>query len=98
MRTARLGRTCREILGLNDQVIDFAVTANRPDARAPSGSRRGRLRACLGKKLHLPEPSYQAKGRDIRSHISVSVEDQDLCPRYYGRVVKNVRIAGPPPG
>lgn len=89
------GTDLREILGLNDQVIDFAVTANRPDCQSVIGIAR-EIAGVLGKELHLPEPSYQTKGGDIRSHISVSVEDQDLCPRYYGRVVKNVRIAESP--
>ena len=33
---------------------------------------------------------------DIHDHIRVTVEDFDLCPRYYGRVVTNVRM-GPSP-
>ncbi len=51
--------------------------------------------------LRKPFPSAgarptAAKGGDIRDHIGITVEDYDLCPRYLGRVVKNLRIAPSP--
>lgn len=89
------GTDLRDILGLNDQIIDFAVTANRPDCQSVIGMAR-EVAGVLGKELHLPKPAYRTAGGDIKEHISVTVEDQELCPRYYGRVVKNVRIAESP--
>lgn len=89
------GTDMRDVLGLNDQVIDFAVTANRPDCQSVIGIAR-EVAGVLGKELHLPKPAYRTVGGDIKEHISVSVEDTDLCPRYYGRVVRNVRIAESP--
>ena len=35
-------------------------------------------------------------GGNIDEYISVSVENRDLCPRYMGRMVKNLRIAPSP--
>ncbi len=89
------GTDMREVLGLNDVIIDFSVTANRPDCQSVLGIAR-EVAVALKARIHLPEPAYTAKGGDIREHIDVRVEDFDLCPRYYGRVVTNVRM-GPSP-
>ena len=50
----------------------------------------------LKTEFKKPAPLYKAKGGDINSYISVEVRDYELCPRYFGRVVTNVRI-GPSP-
>ncbi|HIW73727.1 MAG TPA: phenylalanine--tRNA ligase subunit beta [Firmicutes bacterium] len=92
---APVGTDMREVLGLNDVIIDFSVTANRPDCQSVLGIAR-EVAVALKAPFRRPEPSYTAKGGDIRDHIRVRVEDFDLCPRYYGRVVKNVRM-GPSP-
>ena len=89
------GTDLRDILGLRDVIIDFAVTANRPDCNSIIGIAR-EVAAVLGKKLKLPEIGYTEKGGDVRGHISVRVEDFDLCPRYLGSVVRNIRIAPSP--
>lgn len=90
------GTDMREILGLNDIIIDFSVTANRPDCQSVLGIAR-EVAVALKTPLRLPEPKYAVKGSgQIGDYISVEVRDMDLCPRYYGRVVKNVRIAPSP--
>ena len=92
---ASVGTDMREVLGLNDVIIDFSVTANRPDCQSVLGIAR-EVAVALKEPLRMPEPSYTAQGGDIHDHIAVRVEDFDLCPRYYGRVVTNVRM-GPSP-
>ena len=89
------GTDLRDILGLRDVIIDFAVTANRPDCNSIIGIAR-EVAAVLGKKLRMPEIGYTEKGGDIHEHISVRVEDFDLCPRYWGAVVRNIRMAPSP--
>ncbi len=90
-----VGVDMREILGLNDVIIDFSVTANRPDCQSVLGIAR-EVAVALKTPIRLPEPVYTPKMGDIHDHIRVTVEDFDLCPRYYGRVVTNVRM-GPSP-
>ncbi len=90
-----VGVDMREILGLNDVIIDFSVTANRPDCQSVLGIAR-EVAVALKAPIRLPEPVYTPKMGDIHDHIRVTVEDFDLCPRYYGRVVTNVRM-GPSP-
>ena len=89
------GTDMREILGLDDVIIDFKITANRPDCQSVLGVAR-EVSVALRTDFHPPVPAYRTKGGDIREHIGITVEDYDLCPRYLGRVVKNLRIAPSP--
>ena len=89
------GTDMREVLHLDDVIIDFKITANRPDCQSVLGVAR-EAAVALKKEFHPPQSAYTAKGGDIRDYIDVTVEDADLCPRYMGRVVKNLRI-GPSP-
>ena len=89
------GTDMREVLQLDDVVIDFKITANRPDCQSVLGVAR-EVAVVLGKECRTPVPAYTAKGGDIREHIDITVKDYDLCPRYLGRVVRNLRIAPSP--
>ena len=92
---AAVGQDMREVLHLDDVVIDFKITANRPDCQSVLGVAR-EAAVALKKPFHPPVPSYRTCGGDIREKIRVDVEDADLCPRYVGRVVENVRIGESP--
>ena len=89
------GTDMREILHLNDVIIDFSVLANRPDCQSVLGLAR-EVAVVLNKELKRPVPTYKTVGGDVREHIAVEVRDFDLCPRYLGRVVKNLRVAPSP--
>ncbi len=90
-----VGTDMREVLHLNDIIIDFKITANRPDCQSVLGVAR-EIAVVLGKPYKAPVPSYKTVGGDIHDEIKVAVHDFDLCPRYMGRVVKNLRIAPSP--
>ena len=89
------GTDMREVLQLNDYIIDFKITANRPDCNCVLGVAR-EAAVALGKEFKAPVPAYTEAGGDINEHIAIRVEDYDLCPRYMGRVVKNLRIKESP--
>ncbi len=90
-----VGVDMREILHLNDYVIDFKITANRPDCQSVLGVAR-EVGVVLGTQFKMPEPKYETKGGDVNDHISVEVKDYDLCSRYIGRCVNNLRIKESP--
>ncbi len=90
-----VGADMRDVLGLRDYIIDFKITANRPDCQSVLGVAR-EAAVALNKPFHPPVPEYTEAGGDIREHMQVTVPASDLCPRYYGRVVKNLRIAPSP--
>ncbi len=89
------GTDMRTVIGLDDIIIDFSVTANRPDCQSMLGIAR-EVAVAFNTELKLPQPQYKTIGGNVHEYIEVSVEDNDLCPRYYGRVVTNVRIAQSP--
>ncbi|HOB37146.1 MAG TPA: phenylalanine--tRNA ligase subunit beta [Candidatus Avimonas sp.] len=91
------GTDMRAVLGLDDVIIDFSVTANRPDCQSILGIAR-EVSVVLKTEFKKPAPLYKTKGGDINSYISVEVRDYELCPRYFGRVVTNVRIGPSPDG
>ena len=82
-----VGTDMREVLHLNDIVIDFKITANRPDCQSVLGVAR-EIAVVLKKPFNAPVPTYKTVGGDINKEISVTVHDSDLCPRYMGRVVQ----------
>ena len=89
------GTDMREVLQLNDYIIDFKITANRPDCNCVLGVAR-EAAVALGKEFKAPVPTYTEAGGDVNEHIAIRVEDYDLCHRYMGRVVKNLRIKESP--
>lgn len=78
------GTDMREVLHLNDVVIDFK-NHRQPPGLPERARRRREAAVALKKPFHPPVPAYETKGGDIREHMQVTVEDYDLCPRYYGR-------------
>ena len=84
-----------EVLGLDDVIIDFKITANRPDCNCFLGVAK-EIGVVLGTKFTAPTPEYRTIGGDINDYISIEVKNYDLCPRYIGRIVKNLRIKESP--
>ena len=91
----KVGTDMREVLGLDDYIIDFKITANRPDCNCFLGVAK-EIGVVLGTEYKAPVPEYKTVGENITDYIDVQVENYDLCPRYMGRVVKNLRIKESP--
>jgi phenylalanyl-tRNA synthetase beta chain len=84
-----VGKDIVELLGLDDWVIEYEITTNRPDALSVLGIAR-ELKALLGKEISLPELSYPEGDFEAESEVSLSVLDSGACPRYEGFVVKGI--------
>ena len=76
-----------------DTRIELEITPNRPDCLSMWGVARD-VSCQLQVEAKLPEISVPPCDTQIPG--LVTVEDQELCPRYIGRVIKNVKI-GPSP-
>ena len=89
------GDDIRKVCGLNDSVVEFEITNNRPDCLSVRGL--ARESACT---FHTPltfaEPTVTAGHGDIHEKLSVEIKDAELCPRYTARMVKNIKIAPSP--
>lgn len=91
----KIGADMREVLGLDDVVIDFKITANRPDCNCMLGVAK-EISVVLKTPFKAPKTEYKTVGDDIKNYIDVEVRNFDLCPRYVGRMVKNLRIKESP--
>lgn len=91
----KIGTDMRDVLGLNDYIIDFKITANRPDCNCFLGVAK-EIGVVLGTKYTAPVPEYKTVGENINDYIKIDVKNFELCPRYVGRVVKNLRIKDSP--
>ena len=89
------GDDIRDVCGLNDSVVEFEITNNRPDCLSVRGL--ARESACT---FHTPltfaEPTVTAGHGDIHEKLSVEIKNAELCPRYTARMVKNIKIAPSP--
>ena len=91
-----VGRPIAEVLGLDDAVLEFELTANRADCFSVIGIVR-EIAALTGNQPKWPEirvtEDDAAKAADM---IKIAIDDPDLCSRFSARVLKNVKI-GPSP-
>ncbi len=90
-----IGQDIRSAIGLNDTVVDFEITSNRPDCLSITGLAR-EASATFKASLMIPQPLVRSESGRVEDLLNVEVQNTDLCLRYIGRVVKNVKI-GPSP-
>lgn len=88
------GKDVKEVLGINDAVIDFELTSNRPDCRCVLGIAR-EAAVTVGKKVKYPKISVKEES-DETIDFDIKIENTDLCKRYAARIVKDVKIAPSP--
>ena len=93
----KLGMDIKEALLLNDTVVEFEITSNRPDCLSVIGlARETAVSFDRPLKLHTPEVKCANDGDKIGNYLSVKIDAPDLCYRYMARVVKNVKIEPSP--
>jgi phenylalanyl-tRNA synthetase beta chain len=90
-----LGAGLGDALGLKDTVLDISVTPNRPDCLCVIGVAR-EIAALTRQNMKYPLLSLTDRGEEIHQKTSVTILDQDLCPRYVARMIEGVKI-GPSP-
>jgi phenylalanyl-tRNA synthetase beta chain len=90
---AEPGTPLIDVLPIRDQVLDVTPTVNRVDLLSMVGIAR-EVAALLGGELHPPAPEDPALVD--AEDVDVTIEDFGGCPRYIGRVFRDVAI-GPSP-
>lgn len=91
---AEPGADVKPLLGLDDWIFDVSITANRPDCQSILGLAR-EVAAVLDQELKLPAMDYSET--EVKKHgFSVTVDAPDLCPRYIGHYVYDVKIGESP--
>ena len=90
---APVGMDIREYLDLDDHVIDISITPNRGDCFSIRGVAR---EIGVINQLSVTAPEIKAVASTITDQKNIVVET-DGCPRYLGRVIKNVNTKAPTP-
>ncbi len=96
----KLGSDIVEVLELQEEIIDFEITPNRPDCLSMEGLGR-ETAVALHKEFKNPrkdidEASKLVPDKEEIEGLRVDIQAPDLCYRYIARLVKNVKI-GPSP-
>ena len=86
---APLGMCVREYLDLNDVTIDVDLTANRGDCLGLKGLAR---EVGVLNSLPVTEPEITPVAVSIEDSVDITLSAPQACPRYLGRVIKNINV------
>jgi len=86
---APVGSDLREYLKLNDNLIEVDLTPNRGDCLSIKGLAREVGVLC---KADVAAPAIPVVPASIDDSFPVSLQAEGACPRYMGRVIRNIRI------
>lgn len=90
------GTDIHKAIGLDDTVVEFEITSNRPDCLSIIGLAR-EAAATFDKDFVLKTPEVKFDGsEDVADYLSVQIDAPDKCYRYMGAVAKNIKIAPSP--
>jgi phenylalanyl-tRNA synthetase beta chain len=88
------GASYADYAGLDDPVIDVAITPNRQDCMGVHGIARDLAAAGLGTLKPLKAPVVAGS---YKCPIEIRTDDPEGCPAFYGRVIKGVTNGASPP-
>ncbi|MBA6233550.1 MULTISPECIES: phenylalanine--tRNA ligase subunit beta [unclassified Colwellia] len=91
---APIGRCVREYLDLNDVTIDVDLTANRGDCLGLKGLAR---EVGVLNSLNITEPEIVAVASTIDDVREITLSAAKACPRYLGRVIKDIDVTAKTP-
>jgi phenylalanyl-tRNA synthetase beta chain len=92
---AEVGENIIKAIGLDDWAMEINVTPNRPDCLSLTGIAR-EAAALTRRVLKMPKTAVKESPKQVKDMVGVEIQDDELCPRYAGRVVSGVKIAGSP--
>jgi phenylalanyl-tRNA synthetase beta chain len=91
----KIGENVKTEFPMDDPIIEFEITPNRPDCLSMLGMAR-ETAATFDKELIMPDLTMKNEVDKIEDYISVDVENDELCKRYSGKVIKNIKIEESP--
>ena len=90
-----LGEDVKTIMELDDDIIEFEITPNRPDCLSIIGMAR-ETAATFGSEVKLPDVRVEEEVDHISDYINSIEIETDKCNRYYARTIKDVKIEPSP--
>ncbi|MDN3526495.1 phenylalanine--tRNA ligase subunit beta [Halomonas sabkhae] len=91
---APVGDDLRDYLLLDDSTIEVDLTPNRGDCLSVQGMAR---EVGVLNRLPIQAPDLEAVPAEHDETFTVRIEDGDGCPRYLGRVIKDVDVTAETP-
>ena len=88
------GTPLGDVLPLGEEVLEIEVTRNRPDCLSVYGIAREVAALFRGELRPMPGVDPEPAGDET---LDISIEDFEGCPRYVGRLFRDVRIRESPP-
>jgi len=88
------GTPLADVLPLGEEVLEIEMTRNRPDCLSVYGIAREVAALFSGE---LKPPPGRDPGSPGAETPDITIEDYEGCPRYIGRLFRNVGIAASPP-
>ncbi|MEH8020656.1 phenylalanine--tRNA ligase subunit beta [Rheinheimera metallidurans] len=91
---APIGQDIRQYLQLDDRIIEVDLTPNRADCLGIKGLAR---EVGVLNKLAVNEAPISVITPSISDKKAITLAAPDACPRYLGRIVRNVNVTAPSP-
>ena len=88
-----IGSDAKKALLMEDAVVEFELTSNRPDCQSMIGLAH-EAAATFDSSVRLPDRSFDHSSEEIS--FSIEVQNDELCPRYALREIKDVKITSSP--
>lgn len=92
---ARPGESLIKALGLEDWILEVAITPNRGDCLSYLGIAR-EVAAILKKRVKYPVVHIEEDGPQIETLTSVTLDDPVRCPRYSARLIEGISVKPSP--
>lgn len=91
-----IGIPAAEVLGLDDDILEFELTANRGDCFSVFGLVR-EAAVLLNKTPHFPKIEVKEDaGKSAADLIEIKIDAPDLCSRFSSRVLTDVKLEPSP--
>ncbi|MBQ3451435.1 MAG: phenylalanine--tRNA ligase subunit beta [Selenomonadaceae bacterium] len=91
-----IGLPAAEVLGLDDDILEFELTANRGDCFSVIGLVR-ELAVLTKKTPRFPEIKVDEDDAvEASALVKIGIDAEDLCGRFSSRVLTNVKLAPSP--
>ncbi|MDB6060849.1 MAG: phenylalanine--tRNA ligase subunit beta [Verrucomicrobiaceae bacterium] len=91
---APVGTDIRSFLQLDDNEFDIGLTPNRADCLSIIGLAR---EVATLNRLEVNAPAYSPIPAAIDATLPVQIDAAAQCPRYVGRIIRNVDVSKPAP-
>ncbi|MBC8943922.1 MULTISPECIES: phenylalanine--tRNA ligase subunit beta [Xenorhabdus] len=86
---APIGTDLRDYMKLDDNAIEISITPNRADCLSIQGVARD---VAVINKLSMIQPEIDSVKPSTDATFPIRVDAPEACPRYLGRVIKNVNV------